>query len=114
MCEVVGRLRYLCFRSWYVATSNNQFIFVVLCKESGKEYILELNDTAIGLVHKYADEDMGHIRDVVVSKMNAEFCKSPGEDTNVENEDTKEMQNQIAALRSQLDREKKFVEKLHS
>jgi len=33
-------------------------------EKDGKEYILELNDTAIGLVHAHAEEDMGHIRDL--------------------------------------------------
>ena len=54
-------------------------------EKDGKYYILELNDTgsfnehpnlrliirstAIGLVHRHAQEDMTHIRDVVLKKM---------------------------------------------
>lgn len=45
-------------------------------KSSGKEYILECNDTAIGLVRKYEPEDHSHIRDLVLEKMNSQFCAS--------------------------------------
>eukprot|EP01112_Ceratiomyxa_fruticulosa_P009940 TRINITY_DN260_c0_g1_i3.p1 TRINITY_DN260_c0_g1~~TRINITY_DN260_c0_g1_i3.p1 ORF type:complete len:379 (-),score=87.44 TRINITY_DN260_c0_g1_i3:91-1227(-) len=44
-------------------------------KEDGKVYILELNDTAIGLVHKYELEDMKNMRDIVITKMEKLFVK---------------------------------------
>eukprot|EP01125_Pyxidicula_operculata_P011922 TRINITY_DN3903_c0_g1_i2.p1 TRINITY_DN3903_c0_g1~~TRINITY_DN3903_c0_g1_i2.p1 ORF type:complete len:331 (-),score=67.88 TRINITY_DN3903_c0_g1_i2:90-1082(-) len=39
-----------------------------------KDYILELNDTAIGLVHKHATEDMEHMKDIVILRMSKLFC----------------------------------------
>jgi hypothetical protein len=62
---------------------------------------------AIGLVHKYAEEDMGHIRDVVVTKMNSEFCKGAMESNQESQEDVKALEEQIGILRSQLAREKR-------
>lgn len=38
-------------------------------KADGKEYIIEMNDTAIGLVHRHEKEDMKCIRDVVLARM---------------------------------------------
>lgn len=35
----------------------------------GKEYILEVNDTAIGLGPEDEDEDNGHIRDIVIERL---------------------------------------------
>lgn len=45
------------------------------------------------------------MRDVVVSKMNLVFGKTSGDSSDVE--DVKQLQEQIATLRVQLDREKK-------
>jgi len=45
----------------------------VVHMEDGKEYILELNDTAIGLMHEHEKEDSEHIRDLVIEKMSALF-----------------------------------------
>jgi len=42
-------------------------------KTDGSVKILELNDTAIGLVHKYKDEDMVHIREIVLQRMSCLF-----------------------------------------
>lgn len=42
---------------------------------TGKLVILELNDTAIGLVHKHEEEDMKQMRDLVIGKMNLEVKK---------------------------------------
>ena len=37
--------------------------------DDGRELIIELNDTAMGLFPDHKQEDMGHIRDVVLEKM---------------------------------------------
>merc|ERR1712000_390773 len=42
-------------------------------KATGKFHILELNDTAIGLVHAVADEDMNFMRDLVLTRMEEHF-----------------------------------------
>jgi len=47
---------------------------LVHSKKDDKEYILELNDTAIGLVHKHTDQDMGFMADVVIAHMNRIWC----------------------------------------
>merc|ERR1712224_759997 len=41
---------------------------------SGKEYIVEVNDTSIGLHPDYAAEDNGHIKDLVIERMNSALC----------------------------------------
>jgi hypothetical protein len=53
-------------------------------RATGKYIILELNDTAIGLVHKYAEEDMKYMRDVVIMRMEQHFLKK--NDANNHNE----------------------------
>jgi len=46
-------------------------------KEDGKEWILELNDTAIGLANRHEQEDYGHMRALVLSRMEQEYPLSP-------------------------------------
>mmetsp|Transcript_18103 Transcript_18103/g.45954 ORF Transcript_18103/g.45954 Transcript_18103/m.45954 type:complete len:412 (-) Transcript_18103:114-1349(-) len=46
-------------------------------KHSDRLYILEVNDTAIGLVHKYEDEDMDHMRDLVLMRMAQHYPDHP-------------------------------------
>jgi len=45
---------------------------------NGKEYILEVNDSAIGLCPDTEEEDSLHIRDVVMEKLLAQFPASSG------------------------------------
>jgi glutathione synthase/RimK-type ligase-like ATP-grasp enzyme len=47
------------------------FAIDVLKTQDGKEYILEINDTACGLMWEHEQEDCGRIRDLVLAKMNA-------------------------------------------
>ena len=35
----------------------------------GKDIIIEMNDSMIGLAPEYEQEDMGHIRDIVLEKL---------------------------------------------
>eukprot|EP00762_Andalucia_godoyi_P008467 ANDGO_05761.mRNA.1 Synapsin len=44
-----------------------------IVSNDGQEYILEVNDTAIGLVHSCEQEDNGHIRDLVLRRMEEHF-----------------------------------------
>jgi hypothetical protein len=60
---------------WYSFAVNADGRNSVHCKTNDKYYILELNDTAIGLVHEHEDEDMGHMRDLVVAKMEQLFVQ---------------------------------------
>lgn len=41
---------------------------------SGKEYVVEVNGTSIGLHPDFASEDNEHIRDLVLDQMNSELC----------------------------------------
>jgi len=91
---------------------------LVHCKETDREYILELNDTAIGLVHKYADEDMGYMRDIVVAKMNIVFggqaptvATTTTTTTTVE-EQLKDLSEESKILKIQLERQKAAISKL--
>jgi len=43
----------------------------------GKYVILELNDTAIGLVHEHEQEDMNHMRDIVLLRMEQIWTPKP-------------------------------------
>lgn len=51
------------------------FAIDVLRTKSGKEWILEVNDTACGLMWAHESEDLQRIRDLVVRRMNEHFCK---------------------------------------
>merc|ERR1719317_1828729 len=39
--------------------------------KTGRYHILELNGTAIGLVGRHEQEDMGHMRDLVIAKISS-------------------------------------------
>jgi synapsin len=52
--------------------------------ESDKLWILELNDTAIGLVHRHAHEDMQHIRDVVMMRLALAYPQLHGETSQIQ------------------------------
>ena len=46
--------------------------FIALPSAShARSYILEINDTAPGLMFEHEDEDLGYIREVVLQRMNA-------------------------------------------
>jgi len=69
-----------------------------------KEYIIELNDSAIGLVNRFQNEDVNFIRDLVIVRMETIFVKQP--DTlpiPMENKITT-LEEQIATLHLQLER----------
>ena len=38
-------------------------------KKTGKDYIVEVNDSAIGLNARHKDEDFGYMVDLVMSKL---------------------------------------------
>jgi DNA mismatch repair ATPase MutS len=44
-----------------------------LVDKDGNEYILEINDTAIGLMNSVHDEDSGYIKDLVLERMETEL-----------------------------------------
>jgi len=35
----------------------------------GKDHILEINDSPSGFLEKFQEEDMGHVRDLVIEKL---------------------------------------------
>jgi hypothetical protein len=39
----------------------------------GKDYILEINDTASGFAPANMEEDMGHVRDLVLQRMHEAY-----------------------------------------
>lgn len=76
---------------------------------TGKFWILELNEGAIGLVHKHAQEDMMQMRDVVIAKMAAITAGPPKE------EEPNRSAQDVAILREQVRRlilEKKDLQEL--
>jgi len=80
-------------------------------KKDGKIYILELNDTAIGLVHKYAEEDMMFMRDLVIARME-EYFKPKDDKEPVSGATTKDLEDKIRQLEIALEREKKAKDDL--
>jgi len=89
-------------------------------EKANKEWILELNDTAIGLVHSVEEEDMTYMRDLVVEKMQRVFgeqrdrlksaTSEQGEKNTLPEEPKEEiierLQKEIKLLNVQRDREK--------
>uniref|UniRef100_A0A6B2L9R0 ATP-grasp domain-containing protein n=1 Tax=Arcella intermedia TaxID=1963864 RepID=A0A6B2L9R0_9EUKA len=46
----------------------------VIVTKDGKEYVIEINDTAIGLMYPHDKEDLQHIKELVLLRMNQHFC----------------------------------------
>jgi hypothetical protein len=85
---------------------------LVHCKD-GKEWILELNDTAIGLVHKHEKEDMFFMRDLVVTKMSQLFSIQTTPDPNTKvTEDIETLKSTVSVLETEIRREKDKYDKL--
>lgn len=73
--EVTGR-----YRMW-AEEASGMFGGLDICtvdvlhdRDTGQEYILEVNGTSSGLCPDQADEDNAHIRELTLSKMNAALC----------------------------------------
>jgi len=47
----------------------------ILHTKDNKDVIIEVNDTACGLMWDHEEEDIGYIREVVLKRMNSIFCK---------------------------------------
>jgi glutathione synthase/RimK-type ligase-like ATP-grasp enzyme len=45
----------------------------VLHAKDGKDYIIEVNDTAPGLMWEHEEEDLGYIRDLVLKRMSEAY-----------------------------------------
>lgn len=45
----------------------------VLHTKEGRDYIIELNDTAPGLMWEHEEEDLGHIRDLVLNRISEKY-----------------------------------------
>jgi len=45
----------------------------VLHTKEGKDFILEVNDSSNGLMYDHEQEDLGHIRDLILERMNQIF-----------------------------------------
>jgi hypothetical protein len=81
------------------------------CKKTDKFFILELNDTAIGLVHEVADEDMNFMRDLVLARMEEHFApKSIDPDADLA-EQLARARDEMAQLKQQLSRETELRER---
>eukprot|EP01119_Soliformovum_irregulare_P022207 TRINITY_DN7550_c0_g2_i3.p1 TRINITY_DN7550_c0_g2~~TRINITY_DN7550_c0_g2_i3.p1 ORF type:complete len:129 (+),score=52.42 TRINITY_DN7550_c0_g2_i3:150-536(+) len=76
--------------------------------EENKDYILELNDTAIGLVHKYEHEDMMFMRDIVMMRLEEHYGQKKVEETR----DVDELKQSVSLLKIELERERNEKEKL--
>jgi glutathione synthase/RimK-type ligase-like ATP-grasp enzyme len=45
----------------------------VLHGKDGRDHIIEVNDTAPGLMYEHEEEDLGHIRDLVLQRINESY-----------------------------------------
>jgi hypothetical protein len=52
----------------------DMFALDVLHNSEGQDFILEVNDYAMGFDFAYEVEDLKHVRELVVQRMNEEFC----------------------------------------
>jgi len=46
----------------------------VIKTKDGREVVIEINDTAIGLMYNHEKEDLQHIKELVLLRMNQTFC----------------------------------------
>lgn len=78
-------------------------------EKTDKEWILELNDTAIGLVHSCEQEDMNFMRDLVIERMTKIFGNKKSTEENLPNEPPQEvierLEKEIELLKIQKERE---------
>ena len=85
-------------------------------EQDGKYYILELNDTAIGLVHKYEEEDMKYMRDLVLYRWEQHLSSSGAAPKTEDKEEKKSKKKKKSSASSSspsiLDNNTKEVEKL--
>lgn len=85
----------------------------VLVTKDGKEYILEVNDTAIGLSNKHAMEDSGYIRDLVLVRMKEKlFPKNQKQDDKQEKGNSLYEKYRIQKLEFDLEKERERNKKL--
>jgi len=52
----------------------DMFSLDVLSCPDGREIIIELNDCGTGIIHDYEDEDLQYVKELVLEKMNQQFC----------------------------------------
>lgn len=50
------------------------FALDVLHTSDGTDYIIEINDYAMGFDYAYEVEDLKHVRELVLQRMNEQFC----------------------------------------
>jgi len=53
---------------------TDMFALDVLHGKDGKDYIIEINDGAMGLYYDYEKEDIQHMKELVLQRMNEKFC----------------------------------------
>eukprot|EP01117_Protostelium_nocturnum_P013012 TRINITY_DN4827_c0_g1_i4.p1 TRINITY_DN4827_c0_g1~~TRINITY_DN4827_c0_g1_i4.p1 ORF type:complete len:283 (-),score=53.65 TRINITY_DN4827_c0_g1_i4:38-886(-) len=78
-------------------------------KVDGKEYLIELNDSAIGLVTRHKEEDLLHIRDLVMTSLAKSY---PSKDNNETMVGTESKQEQSSVDSDEVQRLKEEIEKL--
>jgi len=47
----------------------------VLHTKDNKDFLLEINDTAPGLMYEHETEDIGYLRDLVIQRMTEHYCQ---------------------------------------
>jgi len=67
------------YRLWVEECSQlfgglDMFSLDILSCPDGREIIIELNDCGTGIIYDYQDEDLQHVKDLVIEKMNQHFC----------------------------------------
>jgi len=81
-------------------------------KVDDKYYILELNDTAIGLVHEHEEEDMQHMRDLVILRMQEKFSKEGNPRADPVTENVEAIAEKLKLLEIQIKREQQNQQQL--
>jgi glutathione synthase/RimK-type ligase-like ATP-grasp enzyme len=67
----------------------------------GETYILEVNDSSIGLAPAFEEQDMGYMRELVLERMQGLFVKD--HQKSIETEETDDIQVQLLNAKSEID-----------
>eukprot|EP01119_Soliformovum_irregulare_P003620 TRINITY_DN1437_c0_g1_i5.p2 TRINITY_DN1437_c0_g1~~TRINITY_DN1437_c0_g1_i5.p2 ORF type:complete len:220 (+),score=46.42 TRINITY_DN1437_c0_g1_i5:512-1171(+) len=82
--------------------------------KDGKEWLIELNDSAIGLVARHIQEDLAHIRDLVMLKLAEAYpLPSSSQQPDQSSESTPApLQEQLETLKLEISRQRVQIDKL--
>lgn len=70
MCSIPKKVKELVLFCNYDVNIVGSYLMMMIYFDLGKDFIIEVNDTAPGLMYEHEEEDLGRIRDLVVQRLN--------------------------------------------